>query len=187
MSSTSTSPPQKFTAGATVVWAVDAPDYPATTWTCLYELVSATHRTTGTGSASGTRHLITLSATNSVLIPPGTYAWRESVSKGSGSTLERYDLATGHVVVEPSFGTTGDFRSFSRKMLDLYETGMILRATNSPMVSSYQILNRSLTSYSDDELLANRDKFRAEVLREEQGERVAAGLGSRRIVYTRMP
>jgi hypothetical protein len=187
MSTTLTRPPDRLAAGVTVAWTVDAPDYPAPTWTLAFEMVSATVRTTAIGTNDGAgKHVVTLSATVSSGLTSGTYPWRQTVSSGTSTALVRYQVDAGHMAIDPNFAAAVDARSFARTMLDSYETALKLRATNSPMVASYQIAGRSLQSFSDSELLTNRDRYLQEVKREEAAERLTSGLRPRNTIYTRM-
>lgn len=173
--------PATVNAGDTVRWRRALPDYPASAgWVLTYTLLNAAGRITITASAQGDDHLVSVPAETSAGWPPGDYAWRAQVSKAG----EVYTVGEGRMTVRPSFGAAAlDTRSSARKALEAVEA--YLADPNNIAAAQYEIAGRQLRRHTLMELWAHRDRLRLEVLREEQAERLAAGLPDRRRVLVR--
>jgi hypothetical protein len=105
----------------------------------------------------------------------GLYRWTAVVDDGT----ERVTLASGLVNVLPDPAKTGagfDPRSHARKTLEAIEAVIEGRATKDQ--EEYTIGNRSLKRTPTKELLEFRDKYRADVARED----IAAGRQSGKLV-----
>jgi hypothetical protein len=110
----------------------------------------------------------------------GTYDWRARVSKAG----EVYTVGEGRLTVRNAFSAaTFDARTHARKTLDAIEAVIEGRASSS--TAEYTIAGRSLKHIPVADLLALRDKYRAEVLHEDAAAAVAAGLPDRRRVFVR--
>jgi hypothetical protein len=180
MSNIPTQEPAVLVAGDTAKWRRTLADYPANeSWVLTYTLVSAATRYTFTASADGASHLVAVAATTTATWAPGTYTWRAQVSKAG----EVFTVGTGTFSVRPTFAAATDGRSHARKVLDAIEAVIEGRATSE--VGEYQIAGRQLKYIPVDELLALRDKYRGEVLREDAASRAARGLPDPRRVYVR--
>jgi len=173
--------PATVNAGDTVRWRRALPDYPASAgWVLTYTLLNAAGRITITASAQGDDHLVNVPAGTTAGWAAGDYAWRAQVRKDG----EVYTVGEGRITVKPSFGaSTLDTRSRARQALDAVEA--YLADPNNLSAAQYEIAGRSLRRHSLPELWAHRDRLRLEVLREEQAERLAAGLPDRRRVFVR--
>ncbi len=159
--------PSKLTAGDSVEWTVNLPDYPASTWTLKYYLVKDGQQIVITGSQYGSSedHHISLDATTTAAWEPGSYSYQAKVSNG----IDRKDAESGTVVIEPDFAqqSTGyDDRSTARIALDAVEA-IIKNGLFTPH-KQYQIAGRAMVFRDFDELLNARDRFRTEVRAEER-------------------
>jgi hypothetical protein len=174
---TPTRAPAELRAGDTAKWTRSLADYPATAgWTLSYTAVGATAAYSFSAAASGDDHAVTVAAATTATYTPGTYQLTEHASLAG----ERYTLATTTLRVLPDLAAVGaggaDVRSHARKVLDLIEAWL---ETKAPVAASYEIAGKKLAQYPLPELLALRDKYRAEVRAE---DRAAAGFGPARIL-----
>lgn len=175
-----TTEPTVINPGDTVKWTRSLADYPANdSWVLSYELINSANRYTVTASASGSDHLVTISATTSAGYVAGAYDWRARVTKAS----EVYTVGTGRVTVAKSFATATDTRSQARSTLEAIETMLAGRATSA--VEMYEIAGRKLKYMLPSELLVLRDRYRMDVAREDAATRAAAGLPNPGRVYVR--
>ncbi|ARV17484.1 hypothetical protein AEP_00524 [Curvibacter sp. AEP1-3] len=178
---TPTTEPDVLIAGDTAKWLKTLAEYPATEgWELSYVLINGTSKITVIGTASGSDHLITVAATTTADWVPGDYTWRARVSKSG----EVYTVGSGTFKVQSSFSAaTLDARTHARRVLaniEAYlEDGANLTAAN------YTIAGRSLQRIPMAELLALRDRYRAEVARETAANLIARGMGDPRRVFVR--
>lgn len=178
---TPTSEPTSLIAGDTAKWLKTLTDYPASAgWTLAYTFINATSKITTTATASGDDHLVNVLASTTASWSKGTYAWRATVSKAG----EVYTLASGTMDVQAAFsGLTLDNRSHARKALDNIEA--YLADAGNLAAQSYEIAGRKLARIPRAELLKERDRLRAEVVREDAASKIAQGLPDGRRVYVR--
>lgn len=175
-----TTEPAALLAGDTAKWLKTLPDYPASEgWTLTYTLVSAANRITFSASASVDDYLVTVTAATTAAWMAGAYEWRAQVSKAG----EVFTVATGTVTVQPSFGAAVDSRSHARKVLSNIEA--YLENSGNLSAASYEIAGRKLQRISLPELIALRDKYKGEVIREDAAANVGRGLPDRRRVLVR--
>lgn len=175
---------QTLIAGDTLSFPTSVPEYPASDgWTLTYRLVprSSGSVITITASAVGDDYEVNEAAAVTALWGAGEYTWAGYVTKGT----ERYTVDQGTITVKPNPGsaTTWDGRTHARKTLDAIEAVIANRATMDQ--EEYAINGRSLKRTPVAELIKLRSFYKAEVFREEEAERMSAGLGSRRRVYVR--
>ena len=165
-------PPTEIRAGDTVQWRRTLPDYLAGDgWSLRYALVSASAAYNATAASDGDDHLLTVAATTTAGWAPGRYALTEYVVKGA----ERFTLATTQLQVLPDLAAASsglDTRTHARKVLDAIEAGLESKA---PVAGMLEIAGRRIQHYPLGDLLALRDRYRAEVRRE------AGGLGIMRV------
>ena len=173
--------PAVLNAGDTLRWTRSLADYPASAgWVLSYTLINASAKISITGTASGDLHSILVPAATTAGYTAGTYDWRARVSKAA----EVYTVGEGRITVRNGYaGATFDARSHARKALEAIEAVLEGRATSSAL--EYEIGNRRMKYIPPAELLALRDRYRAEVAREDAAAAVAAGLPDRRRVYVR--
>lgn len=175
-----TAEPAALAAGDTAKWQRTLPSYPAGAgWVLSYTLVSAAQRYTFQATAQGDDHLVSVPAGTTATWVAGTYTWRARVSLAG----EVFTVGQGTLVVRPGFASATDGRSHARKTLDAIEA--VIEGRASSAVLEYSIAGRQLRYMPVEQLLTLRDRYRAEVLREEQAQRAAAGLPDRRRVYVR--
>lgn len=180
-----TTEPTAFTAGDTVSWTRTLADYPASAgWVLSYTFINASAKFSATGTASGDDHAITLSAAATAEFAAGDYAWQSRVTKGA----ESYTLATGRTIVKPSFAAlaTLDSRSPARRALEAMESAYIAYLSNSQgHVAEYEIAGRRMKFRNAAEIWQQIEKLRAEVAKEDDAARLAAGLKPRRRLLVR--
>lgn len=173
--------PTTANAGDTWRWTRTLADYPASAgWALSYTLINASAKITINASASGDNHAVTVSAATSAGYAAGSYDWRARVSRAG----EVYTVGEGRITVRNAFGgSTFDARSHARKTLEAIEAVIEGRASSATL--EYTIAGRTMKHIPMADLLALRDKYRAEVLREDAAAAVAAGLPDRRRVHVR--
>lgn len=173
--------PSTANAGDTWRWTRTLADYPASAgWVLSYTLINAASKITITAAASGDAHAVTVAAGTTAAYAAGTYDWRARVSLAG----EVYTVGEGRITVRNAYAaSTFDARSHARKTLDAIEAVIENRASSA--VAEYQIAGRQLKNIPVADLLALRDKYRAEVKREDAAAAVAAGLPDSRRVYVR--
>ena len=178
---TPTYEPARFTAGDTIRWLKCLPDYlPAEGWQLVYTLLNATGKITFNAIASGADHLVSVAALTTAGWAAGDYAWRAQVVRAG----EAYTVASGTCTVQPAFSAaTLDARSHARKTLANIEA--YLENPGSISSHKYEIAGRMLQRFPLPELLTLRDRYRAEVAREDAAASVARGLPDRRRVFVR--
>ena len=173
--------PKDFNAGDTVKFRVSHGDFlPADGWTLYFEFGRPEEKTiqiTGTDNGDQT-HLITITPAVSVTFNPGRWFYQGYVSDGT----DRYTIRQGEIEVHPDFATTSnvDTRSHARTVLDAIEAVMESRATETQL--SISIAGESITLLSPEELIRWRSFYKAEVEMEDRAQKIADGLGARRIV-----
>lgn len=172
--------PPALLAGDTAKWLKTLADYlPQDGWVLAYTLVSATQRYTFAASTAGTDYLVSVPASTTAAWVPGLYSWRAQVSKAG----EVFTVASGTITVQPAFGAAVDDRSHARKTLANIEA--YLENSANLTAASYEIAGRKLQRFQLGELLALRDKYRAELAREDAAAATARGLPDKRRIYVR--
>lgn len=177
-----TAVPASVNAGDTIQWTRSISDYPASSgWALSYVLINAAGKISISGSASGADFAVTVAAATSALWTPGTYDWREQVSKAG----EVFTTGSGRITVAPSFATnaTLDSRSAARRALEAIEA--VLEGRASSAVAEYEIAGRRVKHIPVSELLVLRDRYAGMVAKEDAAANVAAGLPDRRRIYVR--
>lgn len=175
--------PSTLFAGATWAWGiVDTERSPADGWSLDFRLIGTTNTAlTVATNAAGDGWDVTYDATSSAAITPGRYEWVAVATKSP--TVQ--PIARGEVTVEanPLTATGTDSRSSSRIALENIEALIANRATTAQKM--YEIAGRKLENFPLSDLLAARDRLRADVARENACARVAAGLpDNRRILVS---
>lgn len=176
--------PETVVAGDTWRWKRTdlVTDYPASAgWALSYVLLNASAKITITASADGDEFRVDEAAADTASHAAGVYAWEASVTNGA----DRFRVGTGTLEVEADFAaaTTLDTRTHARKVLDAIEAVIERRASKDQQ--EYTVDGRSLKRTPVGDLLVLRDRYKREVEREEQAERLAKGLGTGRMVVTR--
>lgn len=180
---TATSEPSRVTAGDTVTWSKTLSDYPATSaWVLSYTLINSSTKITITATASGADHLVNVAAATSAGWAAGSYAWMAVVTKGA----ERYTIGQGNITIAPNLAaaTTYDTRSSAKKALEAINTAMESYGARAHL-QSYEINGRKMQFASASDFMAFRSKLMAEVAREDNVARIAAGLAPRNQIAVR--
>jgi hypothetical protein len=177
-----TTEPTTLIAGDTAKWLKSLPDYLATDgWTLSYTLINGTAKITFSATASGTDYLVNVPAATTTAWAAGQYSWRSKVTNGAG---EAYTISSGTVTVQPAFSTaTLDGRSHARKALANIEA--YLENANNLSAARYQIAGRELWRISISDQLLLRDRYRAEVAREDAAANAGRGLPDKRRIMVR--
>lgn len=174
--------PLTVTRGDTITWTRQLESYPANQAWILKYFLRGPAQIDITATASGADHLVNVTAATSATYVAGKYSWQARVEKGA----EKYTVDTGALEILPdlsSVATTYDGRSVSRKMLDAVEAVLQNKASND--VLEYEIEGRKLRRYDFADLVALRDRLKAEVVAEERAAKIEAGLGNGFRIYTR--
>jgi hypothetical protein len=175
--------PTEWVAGDTIIWDVIVPDYPATDgWTLKYILKAKTaHIDAITASADGADYTVTISASASSAYASGEYHYKAYVVKGS----ERFTVDNGKITIKKDFDDSGNYddRTHAKIVVDAIEAVIEGRATKDQ--ESYSIAGRSLERTPIPELLVLRDRYKAEVVREDRADRIRRGLGHSGRIKTR--
>lgn len=164
--------PEKLTAGVTWKWKKTHSDYPASEWSLNYYLRRNGATETSFGStADGDTFQVNVGATVTALFTPDVYDIVGIVTKGS----EKFVVYDGilKVLTNPASSSAYDPRSHARRVLDLIEAAMEGRIPNG--MESYTIGGRSITKISLPDLRMLYEKYKMDVVMEEQAERLANG------------
>lgn len=181
-----TNEPLQLRAGITWQWRrEDLSDYPASTWTLKYwfkKTGSAGANFSVTAFADGESFAISVAATTTAAYTAGDYTWTAIVTAGA----EAFEVDSGLLDVLPRYDQAAnlDDRTHARKVLEAIEAVIEGRATLDQ--EEYTIGNRSLKRTPIEELIALRDRYRAEVLSEENASAIANGLATKNRVLVRL-
>ena len=174
---TATTEPSRVTAGDTVTWLKTLTDYPATAgWALAYTLINTASKITIAASASGPDHLVSVAAATTANWAAGTYTWVATVTKAA----ERYTIGQGAITIAPNIAaaTTLDIRSSARKALDAVNLALESYGSQA-YLQSYESAGRKQHFNTPGDFLAFRSKLMAEVAKEDNAARLAAGLAPR--------
>ena len=164
--------PEKLTAGVTWKWKKTHSDYPASEWTLTYYLrKDGATATSFTGTADEDSFLVTVAASTTSSYAAGVYDFIGVVSKAA----EKFIVFDGvlEVLTNAASASAYDPRSHARKVLDLIEAAMEGRIPNG--MESYTIGGRSINKIPLKELRELYEKYKQDVEREVQIERLANG------------
>jgi len=135
-----------------------------------------------TAAASGSDHLVTITAATSAAYAAGKWSWQSYATSGA----LRYLVDDGLLQILPNYSaqtTTLDTRSHARKCLELIEAAMQGRLPDG--LDGYNIGGVDIRMIGLAQLRVMEDQYRADVIREEQAENISKGLGSGRNIYVR--
>lgn len=174
-----------LTAGDTLDFTTSTPDYPASAgWGVVYKLIPRTAGTviTITSTASGADHLSQVGSSTTATWAAGTYSWVCYAVKAA----ERYTLQTGSITVDadPGVVTALDTRSSARKALDAVNLALESYGSKA-YLQGFEINGRSQRFHTPGDFLAFRSRLQAEVSRETNVQRIAAGLQPKNQVAVR--
>ena len=164
--------PEKLTAGVTWKWKKTISDYPASEWTLTYYLrKDGATATSFSAAADGDTHLVTVAAATTAGYAAGVYDIIGVVVKAA----EKYVVFDGifEVLTNPATAGAYDPRTHARRVLDLIEAAMEGRIPNG--MESYTIGGRSINKIPLNQLRELYEKYKQDVIMEEQAERLANG------------
>jgi len=180
-----TTEPEVLVAGDRWVWKrTDLTEYGAG-FTLTYELTIDGGGTpiTLTATLSSGEYLIEVASATTAAYTAGDYSWSALMTRDADS--ERVRVGAGTLTVKPDPAiSVADPRSHAKTTLDAIEAVIENRATKDQ--ESYSIAGRSLSRMNITDLLAFRDKYRIDVKREEDAEKIAKGLGTGKNIVVRM-
>lgn len=180
---TATTEPSRVTAGDTVIWVKTLVDYPASAgWVLAYTLINAAAKYSITCTASGDDHRASVPAATTAAWAAGTYTWSAAVTLGA----ERYTVADGRITIAPNLAdaTLLDTRTSAKKALEAIN--LLLETYGAKAyLQSYEINGRKQHFHTPGDFMALRSKLQAEVAREDNAARLAAGLASRNQIQVR--
>lgn len=156
--------PAKFSAGLTLDRLVTSTAYPAPEW-ALSVLLRGPSSIDLEATAEGEKHRFKATATQTAAWVPGVYAFALRATNTDGDVAE---LERGTFTVLPDINgiaTGDDQRTQARRTLDAINAVIEKRASQDQQ--RYVINNRELWRTPIADLLALRDRFLAEVRREE--------------------
>lgn len=160
-------------------------DYPPASYSLSYKARLEGAGTTAvsiTATTSGSDYLVALASATTAAYTAGVYHWQAYITRSSDGARITIDEGTFTVEANRSTATT-DPRSHAKIVLDAIEATIEGRASQDQM--GYTIQGRTLQRTPLADLLLLRDRYRAEVKREQDAERLANGLPSRRRILTR--
>ena len=156
--------PTTLRAGDTATWRRSLGDYPASGgWQLKYTLVATSGAYNFSATADGDDFVVSVAPATTATWVAGAYNLTEYVTNGT----DRYTLATTRVQVLPDLAaasTGADTRTHARKTLEAIEAWLESRA---PAVAKVEIAGRRIENYPLSDLLALRDRYKAEVARED--------------------
>ena len=164
--------PEKLTAGVTWKWKKTLSDYPASEWALTYYLrKDGATATSFSATADGDTHLVTIAAATTAAYASGIYDFVGWVIKGT----EKYEVFNSMIEVLPNPTNTSayDPRSHARRVMELLEAAMEGRVPNG--MESYSIGGRSINKIPLSQLRELWEKYKQDVVMEEQAERLVNG------------
>lgn len=173
-----TTEPATLRAGDTWQWTRgDLSDYPSDTWTLTYYFRNATSHFNVVATADGSGYAVSVALATTAAIVPGGYDWAAFVTDGT----DRYQVGSGRTEVLPDLAgaVPYDGRSFARRMLDAIESLLLGRATTDQIdLLTSTLGDRSITR-DREQLQRMREKYKADVSREEMA---VQGVDARRVL-----
>lgn len=117
-------------------------------------------------------YLFTVDSATSADFSPGKYHWQLEITQTSTGNRIVVDIGDFEAIPDMD-NNQADPRIHAEVMIDKIES--ILEGKADSDVSSYSIAGRSLTKLSFDELMAARDRYRAELVKHENRELLKRG------------
>jgi hypothetical protein len=164
--------PEKLTAGVTWKWKKTISDYPASEWTLTYYLrKDGATATSFSAAADGDSYLVTVAAATTAAYASGIYDFIGWVIKGT----EKFEVFNSMIEVlpNPTNSSAYDPRSHARRVMELLEAAMEGRVPNG--MESYSIGGRSISKIPLSQLRELWEKYKQDVVMEEQAERLVNG------------
>lgn len=150
--------PSRLIVGEAIDLTITLADYPASTYTLKYALVTSGAQILWTASADGDDHSLEIASATTGAYTAGEYAVQVWVEDAAG---DKTYIAEGYLELATAFADEGagyDARSHVKKTLDALEAMIEGKATKDQM--SYSIAGRSLARMSSDEILRWAREYR---------------------------
>lgn len=163
--------PNKIHAGESLRVTVDAGYSSADGWQAKLRLSNVNSVYTVSGVADGDKHNLVAGSTVTTTWLPGTYL--ASVAVENSGTDERLILASQTIEIRPDLASQADQRLHVEIVLEALEKMLEGKATKDH--SELTINGRTLKRLLPGELLAWRDKYKADLARIKRAERAARG------------
>lgn len=169
-----TTEPTVFTAGDTVKWKRTLDHYPASGgWVLTYALRGA-GKIDLTATASGSEHLITISAATSAAYTAGFYTWQAYATKSAIS--ERHPVDSGQIEIKPNLAavtaSSYEWRTEAKIIYDQLVAAYKSYTQSRGGVQQYTIGQRQMTFRSPADFIREIEYWRAQV----KAEEAAAGI-----------
>lgn len=174
--------PDTLRAGDNLQFYKTLPDFlPADGWTLKYNLrgKSIIDFTAGTNGAD---HYVNVTAATTRDWQPGAYSLRGYVTDGTNI----YTVITGMIEITDDFvdvNETFDPRSHAKRTLELIESALEGRIPNG--MENYSIAGRQISKIPIKDLRQLYDKYKQDVIMEDQAAKIAKGLNSGRNILAR--
>jgi hypothetical protein len=183
-----TTEPQTIVAGDTLTFTKTVANFtPADGWALNYSLQGKTLAGSWSGSPitfssstnTGTTWTVLVAKTTTATYAPGDYRFTAYVTGGSS---ERYTVGTGDISVlpDPSAAVPTSHAVRTLALIEAAMEGRIPRGLHETIIDGQTLIRIPIP-----ELSRLRDKYRAEVLAEQNAARIAAGQPSRRNSFAR--
>ena len=170
--------PSSIDAGDSLTVALQAPDYPAGTWTLTLEGIAGTASISATATGSGTTHTFTILPATSAAWLPRQYSYRVYATQ-AGVARER--VSDGLLTVLPNFAATQP-ESHARKTLRLIQAQIEGRAEDG--IETFSLDGQSITSMSAEQLLRWRGIYQNAVAQEAQAITGKGSVRQHRVRFT---
>ena len=174
---TPTREPQVIAAGDAVVWNRQIDNFDPATWTLKYVLRSQSNIITFQASADSGMFRVDLSSTTTAAWIPGTYAIAAYLTSGSTQVQTKTYFPKIAITANLASNPQGvDAISYASKMLAITEATIAKLTSRTVLTASVNGQTYSLQNIND--LFILRERWKSEVRREEEQERLNAGLGA---------
>lgn len=178
----STVEPQRVTAGDTIQWTKEIPDYPPGQYTLKYVFRGPSNFEV-TAATSGTLHLVTITAAVSAGFVPGDYFWQSYAESGS----TRFTQARGRLTILENLAAVTDEgfdgRSQARKILEAIRAVILKKASR--VQEEYEVDGVRVKDIPPEQLIVLEIRYSSIVQSEESQESIDIGRPSRRKINFR--
>lgn len=176
--------PKTIRAGDSISWTESGGDHPAPTWALKYYIRGDGGKLDVTATASGSDHLVAITAANTTSLKPGIYGYQGRWEYGTNIVTPEDKV--GMFEVLPNFALTPDGidqRSHVRKVRDALQAVIEGRATKAQ--ESIQIAGRALSYLKPAELRTEWLHYDRFVKDEERAEKMKKGMKSGKNILIR--
>lgn len=163
--------PLDFILGDTVKFSIAESDYPAPTWVITYYFNSKKYKKSVIASASGSEHLVTLSAAESAKFSPGLYNYQAKAESGD----EKYTVDTGRIEVWPDeSGELLDALTVHENIIEKLDLSILDRVTDD-FIEIWTEAGRKFVANDLDKLKGLRNYYINQIAAEKAKRERAAG------------